>query len=788
MTKQELTSVINEIIAGLGVDPTGIYPDQNIFSIPRFCGRYGEGFVDLAVALENEFDIEFADEDFNIETFQQLYDFVAKKLNIVEKEKTSSPTCDVSYTSEINNSKQDNTSNCSNSILDISSKLKFVANGEDCLVYPNIGERVLSDVRLHFSIDRNETIILVRDTSFWNSRDQGLVITDQGLYCIPDNENVKSSFYVDWGDVEKVEYQESVLYFITNDGEQSYYNITYFAKNVSNSSYLGPELAKIFTQMASFVSPKEDPVDKFVSESRQLAENGNVNEAVTRLNNVLDNIDDAVKLYIYYNIADILYQNGDYKKAIENCNLGLDICEPESYGATMFKSIRFSAMEKQSDFTKARKDCMDVIRYASDQKWNGESCKQIATNKFNSFDENYISHFLTMPYNERKVLMPVNEYVDLNQSRVSVIRKDKLPTIKFPMGHPIANQLYVGHPLIPSKYIPFENYQLELVEDKVREFCMLAQSLGATEISIECLNSSSSNEMESNQQNISGEAGNRLLKGKGEYHQDRSRQMIDELSHSICIRQTFTPCNKPSIPENMVWYDDEPSWQRLVSQRLSGGLTSHEERIETKKSQMVEGRELTELKAEVNSLYVDMKMSISEEEEAKFTQQENAVLAIKVQFAPINQLTGTVIESNSNLGETVKEKVNALGKFAKKMSSNIVDTIKRNTSLTSSEEEYLKEFKDILADGEISSRERRLLEKIRIQLGISEDRSAELENSLTALTLTPEEQEYFDEYQEIIADGNISDRDQRFLDKLKKANDISEERAKEIEKMVCAKI
>ena len=57
-----------------------------------------------------------------------------------------------------------------------------------------------------------------------------------------------------------------------------------------------------------------------------------------------------------------------------------------------------------------------------------------------------------------------------------------------------------------------------------------------------------------------------------------------------------------------------------------------------------------------------------------------------------------------------------------------------------------------------------------------------------APALTPEEQEYFDEYQEIISDGKISDRDQRFLDKLKKANDISEKRAKEIEDMVCAKI
>lgn len=488
----------------------------------------------------------------------------------------------------------------------------------------------------------------------------------------------------------------------------------------------------------------------------------------------------------YYNIADNFYQNGDYKETIDNCNLGLGICEPGSADTIIFKTIRFSAMEKQSDFMTARKDCLDVMLYASDQEWNGERCKQIATNKFNSFDENYISHFLTMPYNERKVLMPVKEYVDLHQDRVSVIRMDNLPAIKFHMGHPIANQLYVGHPLIPSKYIPFENYQLELVEDKVREFCILAQSLGATEISIECLNSSSSNEMGSNKQNISGEAGTRLIKAKGEYHQDRSRQMIDELSRSICIRQTFTPSNKPFVPENMVWYDEEPSWQRLVSQRLSGGLTSHEERIETKKSQMVVGRELTELKAEVNSLYVDMNMSISKEEEAKFTQQENAVLAIKVKFAPINQLTGTVIESNSNLGGTVKEKVNALGKFAKKMSSNIVDTVKTVSSLTSSEKQYLKELKDILADGEISYRERRLLEKIRIQLGISEDRSAELENSLSTSTLTPEEQEYFDEYQELIADGNISDRDQRFLDKLKKANDISEERAKEIEKMVCS--
>lgn len=48
-------------------------------------------------------------------------------------------------------------------------------------------------------------------------------------------------------------------------------------------------------------------------------------------------------------------------------------------------------------------------------------------------------------------------------------------------------------------------------------------------------------------------------------------------------------------------------------------------------------------------------------------------------------------------------------------------------------------------------------------------------------TITREEQEYLDEYKEIIAEEEISARDQRFLEKLKKANGISDERAKIIE-------
>lgn len=101
---------------------------------------------------------------------------------------------------------------------------------------------------------------------------------------------------------------------------------------------------------------------------------------------------------------------------------------------------------------------------------------------------------------------------------------------------------------------------------------------------------------------------------------------------------------------------------------------------------------------------------------------------------------------------------------------------------TSSEQEYIEEIKYCLEeDEEISPRERRLLEKLRIKLGITEERAKELEESLLAPALTDDEKEYLEEYKECAADGEITAKDRRLLDKLRKMLGISEERAKELE-------
>ena len=373
---------------------------------------------------------------------------------------------------------------------------------------------------------------------------------------------------------------------------------------------------------------------------------------------------------------------------------------------------------------------------------------------FNRFDDEYTKHFLEIPYKDRKKLLMVDTYDNLFQkSFVTLNINSDLSHLSFPMGHPVVNELYVAHPLVSNRYMPIENYQLELIEDKVREFCELAQSLGATEIDIECINSSSSDTYNSGNTNISGGVTKGKIGASGSKGNEYSRNLIEQLSHSISLHQEFQPHKAPVVPDNMVWYDSEPSWQRLSRQRIEGGLVSHEERIETKKSKIVNNREMNEIKGELQVLFTNMNIAFDKSEESKFEEQEDAVLAIKVKFAPISSL------------------------------GNNTNSVGSQQTLSNDEQAYLDEVKACLQNGEISPSERRLLTRFRERLGISETRAAELEATITAIQLTDDEKEYLEAYRDVANDGNVSERERRILDRLRTNLGISEERAKELEQM-----
>lgn len=626
----------------------------------------------------------------------------------------------------------------------------------DSILMPD--ENVESLFRYEFMIPDDEDILYVRDTSFWSSKNQGLVITDKGFHCLPDNDYPENKFAFSWAFLTEVKYQNHTLYFYEGESKPSYsIGMNFFIKNAdAYEQSIGSFLAEFFTKIAGYAA---NPIDVIYDEYNALLETKGEDEAVEYAINKVKS--DSYAIFLYPTIVENLIHKENWEDAIFYCNEGLKVSDEDSYLGVKLRYLHGDICYYMEHYDISRCDYFKAfMNVDSEWTWGEENAEELIKHNFSLADDFFTLEILNLPYKDRKLIMPVTNFYKLDTiNSFIMLDVDKCNDIdiNFPTGHPIANYLYVGHPYIPNKYIPFETYQLELVEDKVREFCYLAQCLGATEISIECLNSTNSDKFQQSKGNIDASGGNVIFSGEFESNQKTNNRLIHELSKSISLHQSFEPEKSPYLPDGMVWYANEPSWQRLYSQRINGGLISHEERIETKKSQMIDARELSKLKAEITTFYADAKIQFTNDEKEKFTEQENALLAIKVKFARLKDL-----EENTQ-----------------------IDTISTaNIILSGGEVEYYNELKACLDDfGTISERERRLLDKIRKLNGISSERANEIEESLRQKELSPEEQEYLNEYKEIIADGDISDRERRFLNKLKIMNGISDERAHELENL-----
>lgn len=522
----------------------------------------------------------------------------------------------------------------------------------------------------------------------------------------------------------------------------------------------------------------------------ELGQKGLINEAMNEIDVLRDYYDEGgiligvVFRYVYEH---------DIEKGIELCKEGIEVTEQEiekrreedrelmneyhvhypnventidRYLETceQYRIIRYKlcllAFHKSGEnvldyLVQARTDCMHTLVNGK-PNWAvflgfgvGEKSPvlEIAKKDIKAIEEECNKRFFDIPYKDRKLFCVVKDYPSVEVEHIYVAQKNNLPDIDFGLGGAVTNQLYVGHPYVPGIYLPFEDYQQELVEDKLRELCEVAQCLGATKITIEAINSNTTETVKNAERNIGGGIGYKEVGVSGEQKNDSSTRLLEAISKSINIHQVFTPIRSPFIPDNLIYYPSEPSWQRLYNQRMLGQIV-HEIRVETKKNQVVGNTELNEIKGEFKALVLSANGSWSKRTEESFSQQENAILSIKIEFAPLS----TFVETNTTI----------------------------TTVLTPSEQEYLEEVKFTLEDGEIGPRERKSLERARIRLGLSEARTAELEASL-APKLTEEEKEYLEEVKAMLEDGEIGQRERKSLERTRIRLGISEERAKELE-------
>lgn len=143
---------------------------------------------------------------------------------------------------------------------------------------------------------------------------------------------------------------------------------------------------------------------------------------------------------------------------------------------------------------------------------------------------------------------------------VKQISDAEAANLEFPPGHPRRGVLYVVHPNAKSAYFTIASFHRMVFEHKFSEAVELLMSLGASHIEVEHVHGWSRDFSATMHAPIPSAC------------LDASASSNSEQRSSILFKADFTNILPPSLPDNMVWYGHEPTWQNVAKGRLNYGM------------------------------------------------------------------------------------------------------------------------------------------------------------------------------------------------------------------------
>ena len=573
-----------------------------------------------------------------------------------------------------------------------------------------------------------------------------LLFTNYAIY-IKDIQN-KTEDIIRWWEITKVSYENEHFMFFNSEGK-NFKNInvrTFFPKEIS--IYTGVGFSMVLTSVAS-IAP--NPL--------QLAQENKYSEAIEAVNYYIT-IESSIELYvtrafIYYDRAIKSNDNKNLlQEALTEIEKTIDHCKDheECWKLHKYKGHILELMDKITD---SRNAYMRSLAEAPEEQ------KYKLQNMIREFEEanadlwnNYV---LKVPYKERKYIMLVEDSKIKNcaVSGITIFKSSNVPDcINFYDNMPLNNELYVGHPYNPSVYIPYNQAEDILFQDKIQEFCYILQQLGAEEITITSLKGRKINETNNKKEELEV-AANAGRFGNASLNIDSSTSnLMDRASHEqYDVKYVYDPINMPEMPSETIWYQNQPKWQRLVQSRIDGNTLEYTECISSKLKFFTSSSEKEDIKAKLKVLMANIEGRIYEEEEKQLREETETIWRVSVKFRSKKLLQkDTLPQPNSA------------------------------TALTNNEDEFLNEVRFCLDnDGIIDSEEQGYLDKVSQKLGLTQTKAQELQNSLISPQLTDNEKEYIETISKLTIDGKIPPSSQRIVEKYRELYKVSSQRAEELE-------
>lgn len=171
--------------------------------------------------------------------------------------------------------------------------------------------------------------------------------------------------------------------------------------------------------------------------------------------------------------------------------------------------------------------------------------------------------YVTLPGQIELIIEAIKAARDQGIDVLPVPRSESAKLL-FPPGHPQDGVLYVGHPTVHEIYYPTAQFHRLTFEHKFSEAIELLMALGAIEIDVEH-QVGWGKEFSTNLNVPAGKAGEQVGTTAGG-DTEKQRHLLFQIS--------LEGTSDPSVPDELVWYPHEPTWQQVARARIKYGMKS----------------------------------------------------------------------------------------------------------------------------------------------------------------------------------------------------------------------
>ena len=265
-------------------------------------------------------------------------------------------------------------------------------------------------------------------------------------------------------------------------------------------------------------------------------------------------------------------------------------------------------------------------------EWSKDDCKRF-------IDLNY--HERQLVYIAKDIDSMAGNYDDIILWQFTI---DRLPMgMNFPLDHHVRpNSLYYAHPAQPGVYLPFEDANEKLFEEKIREFERLCIALGATKFNYRYVKGQQQKEAYSRNVDVHVDASvkdeeEHDYKGSTDFKADKKRDSAETLDKEEWIRCEYDPIEKPSVPDNLCWLAIDRKWQNLTENRLQGNLFHYHEYISSREIMDVTDTRMYGIKLAFESFMANAHLDFTLQMNHAFHRKEDLKIEYEVTFKPLTE-------------------------------------------------------------------------------------------------------------------------------------------------------